>query len=59
MSKGRGDKGVSGRNLRIDGYEIQGRRHTVIIIEIPGREPLRIDHVVLDYNGTVAVDNCC
>ena len=28
----------------------------MIIIEIPGREPLRIDHVVLDYNGTVAVD---
>ena len=28
----------------------------MIVIEIPGREPLRIDHVVLDYNGTVAAD---
>lgn len=25
-------------------------------IEIPGRAPMHIDHVVLDYNGTVAVD---
>ena len=28
----------------------------MIIIEIPGRETLKIDHVVLDYNGTVAED---
>lgn len=25
-------------------------------IEIPGREPLELSHVALDYNGTVAVD---
>lgn len=25
-------------------------------IEIPGREPVEIEHVVLDYNGTIAVD---
>lgn len=25
-------------------------------IEIPGREPLTVSHVVLDYNGTVALD---
>ena len=28
----------------------------MIVIEIPGRKPLRINHVVLDYNGTAAVD---
>ena len=28
----------------------------MIKVEIPGRETLFIDHVVLDYNGTVAVD---
>ena len=28
----------------------------MIQIEIPGRETLSIDHVVLDYNGTIAVD---
>ena len=28
----------------------------MIVIEIPGREPLKINHVVLDYNGTAAVD---
>lgn len=28
----------------------------MIRIEIPGREPLEIAHVVLDYNGTIAVD---
>ena len=28
----------------------------MIKVEIPGRETLMIDHVVLDYNGTVAVD---
>ncbi|WP_312279150.1 ATPase P [Oscillibacter sp.] len=25
-------------------------------IDIPGRAPVEIDHVVLDYNGTIAVD---
>lgn len=25
-------------------------------IEIPGREPLALCHLVLDYNGTIAVD---
>lgn len=29
----------------------------MIVIEIPGREPLKINHVVLDYNGTAAVDD--
>jgi soluble P-type ATPase len=29
---------------------------SVIKIEIPGREPLEICHLVLDYNGTIAVD---
>ena len=28
----------------------------MIKVEIPGRETLMIEHVVLDYNGTVAVD---
>lgn len=28
----------------------------MITIEIPGRAPLYIEHVVLDYNGTIAVD---
>lgn len=28
----------------------------MIRIEIPGRETLAIEHVVLDYNGTIAVD---
>ena len=28
----------------------------MIVIEMPGREPLKINHVVLDYNGTAAVD---
>ena len=28
----------------------------MIRIEIPGRETLTIEHVVLDYNGTIAVD---
>lgn len=28
----------------------------MITFEIPGREPLQIEHVVLDYNGTIAVD---
>ena len=28
----------------------------MIRIEIPGREALEISHVVLDYNGTIAVD---
>ena len=28
----------------------------MIRIEIPGREELRIEHVLLDYNGTIAAD---
>ena len=28
----------------------------MIHIDIPGRAPLEISHVVLDYNGTIAVD---
>lgn len=28
----------------------------MLTIEIPGREPLDLHHVVLDYNGTIAVD---
>lgn len=28
----------------------------MIEITIPGRDTLRIDHLVLDYNGTIAVD---
>jgi soluble P-type ATPase len=28
----------------------------MIKVEIPGREPLEIHHLVLDYNGTIAVD---
>lgn len=28
----------------------------MITIEIPGRETLRIENLVLDYNGTIAVD---
>lgn len=28
----------------------------MISIDIPGFEPLRIEHVLLDYNGTLAVD---
>ncbi len=28
----------------------------MIYIEIPGRKPLTISHIVLDYNGTIAVD---
>ncbi len=28
----------------------------MIRIEIPGREALEISHIVLDYNGTIAVD---
>lgn len=28
----------------------------MIYIEIPGREPLAVSHIVLDYNGTIAVD---
>lgn len=28
----------------------------MIYIEIPGRKPLSISHIVLDYNGTIAVD---
>jgi soluble P-type ATPase len=27
-----------------------------MIFEIPGREPIEIKHVLLDYNGTIAVD---
>lgn len=28
----------------------------MIYIDIPGRRPLEIEHLVLDYNGTLAVD---
>jgi len=28
----------------------------MIQIDIPGRRPLQIEHLVLDYNGTIAVD---
>ena len=28
----------------------------MIRVEIPGREPLDIAYLVMDYNGTVAVD---
>lgn len=28
----------------------------MICIEIPGRKPLSISHIILDYNGTIAVD---
>ena len=28
----------------------------MIHIEIPGRDDLRIEHILLDYNGTIAVD---
>ena len=28
----------------------------MIEINIPGRDILRIEHLVLDYNGTIAVD---
>jgi len=30
----------------------------VITIDIPGQEALIINHVVLDYNGILAVDGC-
>jgi len=28
----------------------------MLILEIPGREPCAIEHLVLDYNGTLALD---
>ena len=28
----------------------------MIEISIPGRDPLQIEHLVLDYNGTIAAD---
>jgi P-type E1-E2 ATPase len=28
----------------------------MLVVEIPGRETLRLTHAVLDYNGTLAVD---
>ena len=27
-----------------------------MIFEIPGREPIKIKHVLFDYNGTIAID---
>lgn len=27
-----------------------------MIIKIPGRDPLEINHIMLDYNGTIAID---
>lgn len=36
---------------------LQTRKGIIMIeISIPGRDTLRIEHVVLDYNGTIAVD---
>lgn len=35
----------------------QGRpEKTMLTLEIPGHETLRLEHLVLDYNGTLAVD---
>jgi soluble P-type ATPase len=31
---------------------------TVLSVEIPGREPLRAEHLLLDLNGTLATDGC-
>ena len=28
----------------------------MIAVEIPGTQPLRLEHLVLDYNGTLAID---
>ncbi|MCQ2567861.1 MAG: ATPase P [Mogibacterium sp.] len=28
----------------------------MLTFEIPGRDPISVDHLVLDYNGTIAVD---
>jgi soluble P-type ATPase len=28
----------------------------MFVIDIPGRERVAIDHLVLDYNGTIALD---
>jgi soluble P-type ATPase len=28
----------------------------MFVVDIPGREPVEIDHLVLDYNGTIALD---
>ena len=30
----------------------------MIIIDIPGASPLEIAHILLDFNGTIAVDGC-
>lgn len=30
--------------------------HTGITVELPGRQPLRLSHLLLDFNGTLAVD---
>lgn len=32
------------------------RRISLILFDIPGFEPIEIQHVLLDYNGTIAVD---
>jgi len=30
----------------------------VLTLDIPGRKPFKAEHLVLDYNGTLAVDGC-
>jgi soluble P-type ATPase len=30
----------------------------VLTLDIPGRKPVEAEHLVLDYNGTLAVDGC-
>lgn len=38
------------------GGDIKNHDHAGLDLDIPGREPLRIRHVVLDFNGTLAED---
>lgn len=37
-------------------YTVRKAACTMIEIHIPGRDTLRIDHLVLDFNGTIAAD---
>ncbi len=30
----------------------------MLTLDIPGRKPVEAEHLVLDYNGTLAVDGC-
>lgn len=30
----------------------------MLTVDIPGRDPLQLEHLVLDYNGTIALDGC-